>query len=44
MNNDTLTEFEKYMGSKSFIKEEYIPFYVHWARKFCLLSVEMLNV
>ena len=44
MNNDTLNEFEKFPGFKSYVTKKYIPFHVPWARKFWLLSVEMLNI
>jgi integron integrase len=40
MHNDTLTEFNKFLDSKSFVKEKYIPFYIHWARKFLGFSHE----
>jgi len=34
MKKIEISEFQQYLQSKSLIREKYIPFYAHWARKF----------
>jgi len=38
MNNELLTEYQKYLRAKSLVQEKYITYYASWARKFLSFS------
>jgi hypothetical protein len=44
MNKSDLSDFQEYLRSKSLVQEKYIPFYVHWARKFLTISISNRDI
>jgi len=44
MKNQILSEFQKYLRSKSLVSDKYIPFYANWASKFLSFSSENKNL